>query len=801
MDAKNVFQFNDEKRSIEIYKTDLPMPWINYLSNGKLHAIISQAGGGFLWYKSATDCRLTRYRMNNLPKDTPGFYIYIKDGDTIFSPTFRPVETDLDNFYAEHKGGVSTFYAEKNGLKCVLSFYISMQTDALIWDLSIENTTGENKQLQVFAYSELAQYLWNFEQMHSYYWRHMLNTFYDAENETLFYYYHFPISKNDYNTMPLVYFASNKKVSSYSGDRDAFIGNYRYEKNPIAVERGQCGNEEIQSGEACAALQVDISLAAGASENVKFYLGTSIGALKDYETARQKALLDVAMLRKDFGEQKNEVERWFEEYYDYFDCNIPDKVAQRHINTWGALNVLNTMRYSRAVNAEAPGVRKIGYRDSSQDALAFVFRNPKQAKDKLFLLLSKQLEDGSAVHETTDIEGDASVHRVRCDDHLWPIQLAYSLAAETSIDFLNEKIPLLAEDLTNPVGKITVWEHLLLAVDFTEKHKGVHGLPLTLHGDWNDIINKFSEQGKGESVFCAQQYVYSLDKLIELGEALGDDKNVDKLRKYRADMSSALEKFAWNGDWFYRCFNDDGKPIGGQSDAFGKIWINAQTWSVISKTGSTEQQLQAMDAVNKYLDKGMGLVKLYPGFESYPYSNDPFSSYNPGCGENGAVFCHAHTWGVIAEALLGRGNLAWKYYTDILPYNCIQKVGIETYKSEPYAWCSSILGAPNSKAGQGNVSHISGTAAWMDIAVREYILGFKPNVKGVVIDPCIPSEWKELSYKRQYKGCKVIVTIKNPNGKSKGDIRLNVDGIAMPSSFIQDEMFKKEIINIECEIV
>ena len=791
MKNNEIFAFCDDKKSIEIYKTDLPAPWINYLSNGRLHAIVSQAGGGFLWHKSATDCRLTRYRMNNLPKDSPGFYIYIKDGDTVFSPSFRPVETPLDDFRAEHKGGITSFYAEKNGLKCTLQLYVSMDIDALVWDLSIENSTNEAKDLKVFAYSELAQYLWNFEQMHGYYWRHMLNTSYDKENEMLYYLYHFPLSKNDYETMPLVYFASNRTICSYSGDRDAFIGNYRYEKSPVAVERGYCGNEEIQSGEACAALHVDVLVDAGKTEQVKFFLGISCGALHSYDAAREKAIADVKTLRLDCGEQKEKIERWFEEYYNCLQCDLPDKDVERQVNVWGALNVLNTMRYSRAVNTEAPGVRKIGYRDSSQDALAFVFRNPQQAKDKLFLLLSKQLEDGSAVHETTDIKGDASVHRVRCDDHLWPIQLAYALAAETDVEFLKEQIPLLAEDLTNEASDISAWEHLLLAVQFTEEHKGAHGLPLTLHGDWNDIINKFSEGGKGESVFCAQQYVYSLDKLIELGQELQDKENVEKLTAYRDAMRENIAKYAWNGDWFYRCFDDDENPIGGKEDDFGKIWINSQTWSVISKTGTEQQQISAMNAVKQHLDSNMGLVKLYPGFESYPYSTDPFSTYNPGCGENGAVFCHAHTWGIIAEALLGRGDIAWKYYTDILPYNCVKKVGIDTYKMEPYAWCSSILGKPNTKAGQGNVSHISGTAAWMDIAVREYLLGFKPNLKGVTIQPCLPSAWKELSYTRKYKGGVVSVTIQNPEGKTSGFTRMYVDGKAWDGAFIDKKVFDK----------
>lgn len=797
-----IFSFNDENRSISIHRTDLPMPWINYLSNGNLHAIVSQAGGGFLWYKSATDCRITKYRMNNLPKDSPGFYIYIKDGNAVFSPSYRPTETPLDDFRAEHKGGMTFFYAKKDGLSCVQQLYISRESNTLIWELSIENTTNSDKTLDVFAYSELAQYLWNFEQMHSYYWRHMLNTTYDRDRQTLYYLYHFPLSEYDKNTMPLVYFASDRDVCSYSGDRDAFMGNYRYEQNPIAVERGFCGNEEIQSGEPCAALHTKLTVAAGNTENVKFFLGISEGALTDFDTAKANAEHTIDNLRKDKGEARKAVEDWFANYYNAFNCQLPDADAQRQFNTWNALNVLNTFRYSRAVNAEAPGVRKIGYRDSSQDALAFCMRDTQKAKDRLLFLLSKQLETGRAVHETTDIPGDASVAiNPRCDDHLWPIFLAYELAAETDTAFLNEQVPLLGEDLIHPAASISVWEHLLLAVSFTEQHKGAHGLPLTLHGDWNDIINKFSQKGLGESVFCAQQYVVCLDCMIALAQEIGDEKNGAYLKKCRDNMKANLASCAFNGDWFYRCFDDDGNPIGGKQDAFGKIWINSQTWSVMSNTGSKEQQLAAMDAVKKYLDTDMGLLKLYPGFESYPFNTDPFSSYNPGCGENGAVFCHANTWAIIAECILGRGDIAWKYYSDLMPSHCIDKVGLDTYKAEPYAWCSSILGEPNTKARQGNVSHITGTAVWMDIAARKYILGFQPDLNGVALHPCIPSQWENLSYKRAYRGSMVEVKIHNPQKQCSGFTRMTVDGVAYKTPYIPKTVFEnKSTVRIEYEL-
>ena len=282
---KNMYSFNNNTNSVDIFQNDLPNPWINYLSNGRLSAIVSQAGGGFVWYNSASDCRITRYRYNALPKDSPGFYIYIKEGDTVWSPTFRPVGTALDNWQCSHSTGYSKFVATKGEITVTLTLYVVQETDALVWRLNIDNHGSTNHKLKIFAYCELAQFLWQYEQWHGYYWRHMLTTSCDEDNQILYYFYHFPVSQNDQKTMPLVYFAGDTDVASYSCDRDEFIGNYRSESNPIAVENGKCSNSTMQSGEPCFALHNEIVLEAKAKKEIKYFLGVSGGAIANYDKA------------------------------------------------------------------------------------------------------------------------------------------------------------------------------------------------------------------------------------------------------------------------------------------------------------------------------------------------------------------------------------------------------------------------------------------------------------------------------------------------------------------------------------
>lgn len=789
MDA---YKFDDLNRNIIISKYDLPSPWINYLSNGNLHAFVSHAGGGFVWYKDAINCRISRYRMNHLPIDSPGFYIYIKEEDgTVWSPTFRPVEEKLDDWSATHGAGESCFFAKHNDTEALLKLYITPDYDVLTWELQIKNVNNADKKYDVFAYVELAQLNWHGDEESGYYWRHMLKTWFDEKSESVMYMFHYPKNQEEKETLPLVWFASDKKITSFSGDRDAFMGNYRYEKNPVAVENGRCGNEEIFSGNPCAALHVQINCKGNQCENAKFYLGVTPGALLDFENAKLKAAELINKLRntEELEKQYAKLNDEFESYFGKFQCCIPDKDIERQINIWGPKNALNTAHFSRSVNALAPGVRQIGTRDSAQDMLAMCHTYPEMAKGMLMHLVSKQFLDGSCTPLSSKAPGFVcNTKAIKSDVHLWLAFLAYQIAAETDLSFLTETVPYLEKDGITQVGTDTVWEHLLRTVEFTQSHLGENGIPLTLRGDWNDIIGKFSVGGKGESVFAAQQYVVTLDKLIAIAEAIGDVDNSKKLQSYKEAQIEAILNCAWNGKWWYRCFKDDGTPVGCEADKFGKVWINSQTWSVISGVGSPEQKQAGMDAVSKWLDTGMGLQKLYPGFQTYPYESDPFSTYNPGNGENGAVFCHAHSWAVIAEAMLGNAERAWKYYKDILPHNCIEKVGIETYKSEPYAWVSNIVGSENPKHGWGNVSQITGTAPWMVIAAEQYLLGIRPEIRGLIFDPCVPAEWNNIKVQRGYLGKELEITILNPNGITKGVKCFEIDGEKVEGNFLPKEL-------------
>jgi len=773
-----IFEFNDSNRAISIKRFDTPQPWINYLSNGVFHAFVSQAGGGFSWWKSPIVGRLTRYRQYNLPIDSPGFYVYIKHEDgTVWSPTFRPCETPLDKWEARHQPGKTSFHAQKKGIKAELTFFVAPEHDVLIWDLKLENTNNENINLDVFAYAENSQLGWLTEAPYGYYVKLQLKTWFNDKAQAVNYLYHHSDIPNPKES-PLCYMASDKSVKSYSGSRNGFLGNYRSEINPIGVERGDCGGDTIDCGEPASALQREISLTKGAEKRLQFFLGVSPGALLDLNKAEELQMETLEALRAEgaIDEQLSKLDAWWNEHFEAYQCKLPDATVERQINTWNVINAVQTGRYSRSVNQVAPGVRGIGFRDSSQDMLAIAYRRPEWAIQVLKQLLAYQYRDGHVVHlavpETKGLPGTSK----HSDDHLWPPLVTYAILSETGdYSLLDEKVSYLAEDHVGKDGAGTIWEHLISAIKYTEANLGKHELPLTMASDWNDIIGRFNKRGEGESVFAGQQYALALKQLSEIAwEA--DKTEYDWLCNCHERIENALVKSSWDGAWWCRGFDDDGNAVGSKSCEAGKIFLNPQSWAVISGIGLNEQQNTAMNSVAENLDANIGLTLLAPSFTSWEIGETKAKvGYGPGCGENGAIFCHANTWAIMAEAILGNAERAWKYFTQLIPVNAMKKIGIECYKAEPYAWVSNIVGPENKHFGWANVEQITGTAPWMDVVSTQYLLGVRATLSGLIIDPCIPKEWSEFTVYRLYRGCSLTIHIKNPDSISKGVGKLVVD--------------------------
>jgi len=781
------YKFDDKNRQIVFSRHDLPSPWINYLSNGRLHAFVSQAGGGMLWWKTPMNFRITRYRFYNLPIDSPGFYIYIrmKDG-TVWSPTFRPCNVKPDEWSAAHAPGYSRFVAQKAGLNAILTLFMSPDYDALVWNLQLENKTGNPIDCDVFAYAELSEFSYMNEVILGYYLKWQVAAEFDKELNAITYRFNSFVQIRE-DQSPVVYFSSSQDVDSYCCNRDLFCGNYRDERDPEQVENGVLSNSDMFGGEPCAALHNHVSLASSGTHTVNYFLGVTPGALVDWEKARAITKDTLSELKSDgmVDAQLKKNIAWWNEHLGVYACDIPDETAMRQVNIWNPVQSVVTARFSRSISSMASGVRGIGYRDSAQDMLAQAYRKPDWANSMLCYLASQQFEDGSTVHQSWPEDNKPPQVATRSDNHLWIVYLAYAIAAESGdLRFLDTQIPFLDKDLKTPVNADSLWAHLVRGVEFTENNLGEHGLPLILFSDWNDHLGPFGRKGKGESVFVSQQYIYALKQLIELAELRGDNACEKKLNTFLTKQQHALESFGWDGEWYLRGYDDDGEPIGTHDAEYARIWVNTQSWNVIAGEGSRDHNVRAMDSVKSRLDTGLGLLINHPSLPS-----DKANGLPAGYSENGGVFCQANCWAIIAEALLGRGDTAWRYYKQIMPDEVIKKIGLDNYRNEAYAYSSTMLGPSNDKFGWACVSQVTGTAAWMDVAVTQYLLGIRPILKGLLMDPCVPSDWKNFKVTRKYRGCELEIEV-DTNGVQHGVKSVSVNGKVLDGNLISQDIIK-----------
>lgn len=775
--AEPEFVFHDKERTIAIHRFDLPQPWINYLSNGRLHSLVSQAGGGFAWWKSSITGRLTRYRAYQMPQDGPGFYLYVREADgTIWSPTFRPCETKVDTRKATHGPGFSEFVASRGDWTVRLRIFVAPDYDTQLWDVSVRNDASETGTLDLFAYVEFSQLNWEKELKGGYYVQHMMKGWRDATTQAVCFLDH--DWEPYFGKKPLSYFFASEPTESYCASRDDFFGPYQSEGAPRSVKDGRCPDRDLSSGQGCGALHVKVSVPGRKEKALHFGLGILEGVNHSLSIARDKLAGIVGSLkeRRTLEEEWRKLRKWWEQHFAPFQCVLPDPVVERQVNTWNPLNTVQTARFSRATNVWAPGTRGIGFRDTAQDLIAIAYRKPDWAISGLLLLLEHQFDEGYTAHTLFPHDYRPPELSLRSDNHLWLPLLVYAILAETGdLRLLARKIPFLAAEGHGKGPTASVWRHLMMAVEFTERHLGVHGIPLILVSDWNDLIGKFSREGRGESVFVGMQYVHALRLLLEISEMMGDTEYGSWLQECLDRQLVALERVAWDGAWWRRGFDDAGAPIGSAQGDPDRIFLNPQSWAVIAGVGSPQQQREGLDAAAQRLDIGYGLKILDPAFAGWD-GGDTLVGYGPGCGENGAVFCHANTWAIMAEVLSGNGSRAWKYFNQMMPQNLVSRLGIDTYRAEPYAWVSNIVGPGNTRQGWGNVEQISGTAAWMDLVSTQYLLGIRPRLKGLQIDPCLPKDWEVVEICRHYRDCQLRFRVDNRAGVGRGVKRISIDG-------------------------
>ncbi|MFW9997322.1 MAG: GH36-type glycosyl hydrolase domain-containing protein [Candidatus Odinarchaeota archaeon] len=765
--------FDNQRKEYVITRPDTPTPWINYLSNSQYCAMISNTAGGYSFHIDPKDRRILRYRYNNLPVDRPGRYIYIKDIESadFWSPSWQPVLKKLDSYECRHGLGYTKINSIYSGIETETTYFVPVNDNLEIWSLTIKNTTTQKKTLQVYSYAEFCLFRAENDQNDLQYMQNIAFT--EFENETIFF------SLYD-RLQGYIYFSSNHSIDNFDCDREAFIGSYRTETNPIAIEKGECSCSHANGGNPIAATCTTLELSPGDSENVIFVLGI-VQEKPDAETFIQK-YHDKMNVDVEFTKL---AKKWAG-HLEKFQVTTPDKEFDMIVNVWNPYQCRTTFDWSRYVSFYETGIgRGMGFRDSNQDTMGVNHVLSSRVRQRLLDLAANQFVDGHVYHVYYPLTGKGSFPdyinpnmHFFSDDHLWMILAVYDYIKETGdFSILNEKLTFV-DGNGSPVA---LYDHLQRAIDFTVNKTGRHGLPLMGTADWNDTLGLPGPNNSSESIWVAMQLHLALLALIELASEYRKE-DITQYRSLAVEMKNRVNGTAWDGEWYIRAYTDTGDPVGSSECKEGQIYLNTQSWAVISSIATDDRATRCMDSAKEHLETEYGIMLLAPPYTKYYDELGGISTFPPCLKENGSIFCHTNPWAIIAECILGRGDIAYSYYKRIAPTT--KNDIANTHRAEPYIFSQMIAGNKHPKFGTAKNSWLTGTAAWTMKAAMEWILGVRPDFRGLIVDPCIPRSWKEFRVQRHFRNAIYDIHVKNPDHVFKGVKEVKVDGSIIESDLV-----------------
>lgn len=772
--------FDNEKREYVIDRVDLPVSWTNYLGVKDLCVVVNHTAGGYMFYQSPEYHRVTRFRGNAVPMDRPGHYVYLrdaKDGD-YWSISWQPVGKPLDQakYTCRHGMSYTTYECDYKGIKASQTLMVPMDDAVELWDVRLKNTTDKERRISVFSYCEFSFHHIMIDNQNFQMSLYCAGSSYD---ENIIEYDLF------YEEFGYQYFASNVTPDGFDCLRDSFLGAYRTEDNPIAVERGTCSGSHELGNNHCGSLQKDLVLAPGEEVRLIFMLGE--GSREAGKKIREK-YSDMANVDAAYAQLKD----YWENKFAQLQIKTPNEGMNTLINTWNLYQAEVNIMFSRFASfIEVGGRTGLGYRDTAQDAMMIPHSNPEKCRQRIVELLRGLTTKGYGLHlfspEWFDpdakkekkkpfksptviptVNAQDIVHGLEdacSDDALWLVPSIIEYIKETGDAGFADEAVTYADG-----GEGTVYEHMKRILDFSAEQVGATGICKGLRADWNDCLNL----GGGESAMVSFLHYWAISHFLQLAEYLGRTEDVEKYQAMRERVGNVCNRELWDKEWFIRGITKNGKKIGTSEDAEGKVHLESNAWAVLSGAADVEKGKLAMDSVDKYLFTPYGILLNAP---SYTVPDDDIGFVTrvyPGLKENGSIFSHPNPWAWAAECVLGRGDRAMKFYNALCPY--YQNNMIEIRQSEPYSYCQFVVGRDHTAFGRARHPFMTGSGGWAYFSATRYMLGIRPDFEHLTIDPCIPADWREFSAVRRWRGAEYDIHVENPDGVMKGVQELYLDG-------------------------
>ena len=751
-----------------------PAPWVNVIANAGFGTVVSESGGGYCWCGNSRENPLTPW-SNDPVGDPPGeaFYLFEPDSGELWTPTSLPIRRDQDTYRIRHGRGYTRFEHLSHDIDAELLVMVAAEQPVKISQLRLHNRSNRSRTLVVTAYAE-----WSLGPVRSRQ-AHFIRSSWDEATGAL-------LARNPWNadaTQRVAFFDLCGRQQSGTADRDEFLGRHgSYEYPAGALVPGLSGRAGAAL-DPCAALQLWVTLAAGASTSLTALLGQA----DNVEAARQSITTARSWQPERLLEQ---IKAQWSERLDAIQIDTPDTALNVLVNDWLLYQVWSARYWGRAGFYQAGGA--YGFRDQLQDGQALLLSAPAIAREHLLRAAGRQFTQGDVQHWWHPPSG-RGVRTHISDDRIW---LAHSVeryvrvtgdagVLDEHISFLEgQDIPDGREDAyfepVESAHSATLYEHAALALD-TSLALGPHGLPLIGAGDWNDGMNRVGPEGRGESVWLAWFLCATLDDFAPIAAARGDGQRAQRWQAHAARLRQTIEAVAWDGAWYRRAFFDDGTVLGTATAGECRIDAIAQSWSVMAGGLRPARGHQAMDSAAAQLADGeLQILKLLaPPFDTGAANPGYIKGYVPGVRENGAQYTHAAVWSTIAALRLGDVERGWQWLQWLNPLaRTMDETQMQRYAVEPYAVAADIYAA-SGHGGRGGWTWYTGAAGWLYRAIIEEFIGLRIEDGALSFAPKLPGAWPGCSVSYRRDGMLYRIDIRR-EGPGSAVLRLAVDGSVQP---------------------
>ncbi|MGQ9792017.1 MAG: GH36-type glycosyl hydrolase domain-containing protein [Armatimonadota bacterium] len=751
-----------------ITRPDTPMPWVNVISNGDYGTVISQVGGGYSWRTHASMNRLTRWEQD-LTRDRWGKYLYLRDAETgdYWSATWHPCPDKLSDYRVRHGWGYSVFEGVHGHIASELAVFVPIDNPCEVWLLRLHNRAQIPRRLQVFSYLEWL--LGTAPDWHREFRRLFIDTRYHAEHGALLatnVMWDIPGRGNTHWNSDWDYVAfhsASAMPTGFDGDKRAFLGRYRDLDAPYAVVTGKSFNTQGRWGDGIGSLQVEVEIPPGEAVEVAFTLGVA-----DNE-AHALSLVEKYRHLPTVHEALAQVKTFWKDLLGSLSVQTPDDAVNVMANGWLAYQAISCRLWARTAYYQTGGA--YGYRDQLQDSLVWLLLGqPERTLAQIRLHAAHQYQDGTVLHWWHPL-AEEGLRSYYSDDLLWlPFVVLHYLYETDDFACLQEEIPFFDG------GSASLLEHCLRAFRKALSRRSQRGLPLILQADWNDGMNAVGVGGKGESVWMAHFLHYLLTRWAEL-PVIGEQTS-DWFRQEAQALREAVNRYGWDGRWYWRASTDSGKLLGSVQNAQGRIFLNAQTWAVLGDIAPADRAEQALQSAREHLYTDYGALLLAPAYRVPDPEIGYLTRYAPGSRENGGVYCHAACWTVLAERKLHGAGDAYRLWRSFCPP--VRGMEPERYAAEPYVMPGNVDGPDSPHEGRGGWTWYTGSAAWYLRALVEGVLGVEATRHGLRVQAELPAEWEFYSLQRRFRGAMYDITVRRAQpGEPSG---CTVDGQAWTSS-------------------